>query len=166
MKAVTHRIQPARPLQRLLQGLLLAALTILAVPASAESGATAPAIKVFRSPDCSCCHRWIEHLRDNGFEVRDNERSDLAAIKQQFGVPRQLASCHTAKVGDYIIEGHVPASDIRRLLKQRPPVSGLSVPNMPIGSPGMEMGTRRDAYDVLTFDSVGNHARFNHYPAH
>lgn len=160
-----HRIQPDSPFQRLLLGLLLAALTVLAPPAIAESGATAPAIEVFRSPDCSCCHRWIEHLRESGFKVRDNERNDLATIKQQLGVPRQLASCHTAKVDDYVIEGHVPAADIRQLLKERPAVSGLSVPNMPIGSPGMEMGTHRDAYDVLTFDTAGNHARFNHYPA-
>ncbi|MCS3903056.1 hypothetical protein J2T55_001073 [Methylohalomonas lacus] len=157
--------QTASLFQRLLPGLLLVALSILTPPAVAESDASAPTLEVFRSPDCSCCHRWIEHLRDNGFEVRDNKRSDLAVIKQQLGVPKQLASCHTAKVGNYVIEGHVPANDIRRLLDQRPAVSGLSVPNMPIGSPGMEMGTRRDAYDVLTFDSAGNLDHFNHYPA-
>lgn len=122
-------------------------------------------IKVYRDPDCSCCHRWIEHLRRNGYQVEDHKTGRLNLIKQELNIPSRLASCHTATVDGYIIEGHVPASDIRRLLNERPNIHGLSVPGMPIGSPGMEMGDRSDAYSVIGFDADQQTSVFQHYPA-
>jgi hypothetical protein len=107
-------------------------------------------IVVYKSPTCGCCKAWVDHLEENGFTVEVHDRYDMPLIKQQMGVPRNLQSCHTAQVGDYVIEGHVPASEIARLIAEKPAVKGLTVPGMPMGSPGME-GPRNDPYDVLTF---------------
>ncbi len=109
-------------------------------------------VDVFRDPSCGCCGRWVEHLRQNGFAVNVAEAADMQSIKRAFGVPAELASCHTAKVGGYVIEGHVPASAIKRLLVERPQARGLTVPGMPAGSPGME-GAAPVAYDVILFES-------------
>lgn len=125
---------------------------------------TRQSITVYRTPDCSCCHRWIEHLRDHGFRVDDQLTNRLPGLKRELGVPENLASCHTAVVADYVIEGHVPAMDIRRLLRDRPGIHGLSVPGMPVGSPGMESGDRQDAYHVMEFDSRGYSKSYNYYP--
>jgi hypothetical protein len=131
--------------------------------AAPEGGATnlaqAPEMTVYKSPTCGCCKRWIEHMRAAGFAVEavDVEGEDLTAVKQRYGVVRELSSCHTAIVGDYVIEGHVPAEDVVRLLKERPEISGLTVPGMPVGTPGMEMpGREADRYEVLAFDGQGN----------
>ena len=105
----------------------------------------------------------MAHLEENGFTVKDKFAMNLAAIKDQVGIPRNMTSCHTAFVGDYIIEGHVPAQDIKRLLLEKPAVNGLSVPKMPIGSPGMEVGDRRDPYTVFTFEQDGKLGVFNRY---
>lgn len=105
-------------------------------------------VTVYKTPDCGCCTDWVGHLRGNGFEVTVFSVKDLEQVKKELGVPLHLSSCHTAKVGGYVIEGHVPAADIKRLLKERPRISGLIVPRMPIGSPGME-GPTADDYDVL-----------------
>ena len=108
-------------------------------------------VEVFKSPTCGCCTAWVAHMREAGFNVtpRDVDQGVLWSLKTQAGIPRDLASCHTAFAGDYVIEGHVPAPDIARLFAERPDAIGLSVPGMPIGSPGMEMGDRREAYDTL-----------------
>ena len=98
----------------------------------------AESVTVFKSPYCGCCEKWVEHLRKNGFQVTTKDVSDVPATRRQLGMPDQYGSCHTAKVGNYIVEGHVPASDIQRLLKERPTALGLAVPSMPPGSPGME----------------------------
>lgn len=119
-------------------------------------------ITVYKSPTCGCCGKWVQHLQDNGFQVEAINRNDMNSIKSQAGVPRQLASCHTATIGGYVIEGHVPAADIKRLLKERPAVTGLTVPGMPMGSPGME-GPRQDRYNVLTFDKDGNSKVFSRH---
>jgi len=119
-------------------------------------------ITVYKSPTCGCCSKWVRHLQDNGFEVEAINRSDMNSVKSNAGIPRQLASCHTAIIGGYVIEGHVPAADIKRLLKERPAVVGLTVPGMPMGSPGME-GARQDKYNVLTFDKAGNSTVFSRY---
>ena len=111
-------------------------------------------VKVYKTPTCGCCSRWVEHLEANGFSVETQELPDLTTLKRSNGIPRALSSCHTAFVHGYVIEGHVPAQDIERLLKQRPAVAGLTVPGMPIGSPGME-GPNPKRYEVLTFDSGG-----------
>ncbi len=116
-----------------------------------------PVMMVYKSPTCGCCSKWVDHLRAAGMEVKTTDSDDMGSIKERFGVPGKLSSCHTAVVGGYIIEGHVPFEDIQRLLKERPDAAGLSVPAMPIGSPGMEVeGRPADKYNVLLFDANGN----------
>jgi hypothetical protein len=109
-------------------------------PQATETLAAAfPLITVHKTPSCGCCSKWVEHLRDSGFEVTAEDHSSLAGIKQQLAVPQPLRSCHTATVDGYVIEGHVPAEDLQRLLRERPTqIAGLAVPGMPLGSPGME----------------------------
>ncbi len=136
--------------------ILLAGLASAALPlAVARAESATPGVTVYKSPTCGCCGKWIDHLRANGFQVTARDVADVDAYKQQYGVPRHLASCHTAVVEGYVIEGHVPADVVRRLLAERPKVRGLSVPGMPIGSPGMEQGARKDPYDVVAFDRAG-----------
>lgn len=106
-------------------------------------------IRVVRSPDCGCCGAWIAHLEENGFTVENVLSTDVEATKDQYAIPTNLRSCHTGVIAGYVIEGHVPAADIIRLLEERPDAAGLAVPGMPLGSPGMEMGDRTDAYDVI-----------------
>ncbi|UCE84973.1 MAG: DUF411 domain-containing protein [Deltaproteobacteria bacterium] len=120
---------------------------------AARSGERAE-VTVYKSPTCSCCDKWISHLERNGFSVVAHEMKDVAPVKQKNGLPAPLASCHTALVDGYVVEGHVPASDIARLLESRPPVAGLAVPGMPIGSPGME-GPNPVTYRVYSFDAQG-----------
>lgn len=111
---------------------------------------------VYKTPTCGCCQAWVDHLTASGFRVTTVDRQDLAPIKAEHGVGEHLASCHTALIGGYVVEGHVPAADIVRLLKERPAVAGIAVPGMPSGSPGMEMpGVPADRYDVLSFDRTG-----------
>jgi hypothetical protein len=119
---------------------------------SAQS--SAPNVTVYKDPSCGCCAKWVEHLKQNGFATTVVESKQLDDIKTKNRVPRQARSCHTALVNGYAIEGHVPASDVQRLLKERPAgIVGLAVPGMPIGSPGMEVpGQRVQAFDVLAFD--------------
>ena len=112
-------------------------------------------IHVYKSPTCGCCTDWVDHLKENGFKVEVTETNNLNPIKIDAGLTPSLASCHTACVGDYVIEGHVPANDIHRLIAQAPKAKGLSVPGMPAGSPGMEVGGRKDHYQVLMFNDSG-----------
>ncbi|SDC01148.1 Uncharacterized conserved protein [Ruegeria marina] len=111
----------------------------------------APRIVVYKSPTCGCCSAWVEHMESAGFVVdaRDVDQDSLNALKQQSGITPDLISCHTALVDGYVLEGHVPAGDVERLLTERPQALGLSVPGMPIGSPGMEMGNQRETFDTL-----------------
>jgi hypothetical protein len=137
-----------------------AALALSPAGASAQSS---PRITVTKDPTCGCCSGWVDHLRASGFTVAVVESADLARVKARLGIPEDLASCHTAEVGGYAVEGHVPASAITRLLKERPPAKGLAVPGMPIGSPGMEMqGTPSEEYAVVLFGPSGRstYARF------
>ncbi|MGM0450190.1 MAG: DUF411 domain-containing protein [Pseudomonadota bacterium] len=123
-------------------------------------------LTVFASPTCGCCGDWIEHMREEGFETEKREVSNINRVKKEAGLPRSLASCHTAFIGGYLIEGHVPASDVKRLLREQPSAAGLSVPRMPVGSPGMEMeGEGRDEFDVILFQDNGDQEVFEHYPA-
>lgn len=124
-------------------------LLLSACAPRAQSGQ--PLVEVWKSPTCQCCSKWVEHLRQSGFNVTVHNESAMNPLKAQLGVPQNLASCHTAKVAGYVIEGHVPAQDIRKLLSDKPKVLGLAVPGMPIGSPGMEQGDRKDAYETLAF---------------
>ncbi|MEH1855321.1 MAG: DUF411 domain-containing protein [Nostoc sp.] len=120
---------------------------------------------VYHSPDCNCCGGWIDHLKAQGFKITDFSTSDIETVKQKYNVPDNLSSCHTAIVNGYVIEGHVPADDIKRLLQEKPNVIGLSVPQMPVGTPGMEMGNRKDPFSVLSFDRQDSVALFNKYHA-
>ena len=116
-------------------------------------------VTVYKTPTCGCCKKWVSHPEDNGFEVESVDLSDLSMVKRMSGVKPQHASCHTALVDGYVVEGHVPAGDIKRLLNERPAVKGLVLPGMPAGSPGME-GSHRISYDVLTIDKDGKTAVF------
>lgn len=113
--------------------------------------AVAPVVHVYKGASCTCCTAWEAHLRDAGFQVESHSQRDMRPVKTRLRIPANLQSCHTASVGGYVIEGHVPAADIVRLLEARPEARGLAVPGMPMGSPGMEQGDRRDAYDVVLF---------------
>lgn len=116
-------------------------------------------VTVYKSPTCGCCALWADHLAEAGFRVRVEDRVEMVPVKQEHGVPLDLASCHTAVVDGYVVEGHVPAADLARLLRERPDVAGLAVPGMPMGSPGME-GPREDAYEVVAFDGDGGREVF------
>lgn len=118
-----------------LHSLLLVVTVLGSGSALAQSTAT---VEVFKSPSCGCCGKWVEHLRQNGFQVQTHDVNDVPAARKKLGMPDQLGSCHTARIGGYVVEGHVPASDIQRLLKEKPKALGLAVPSMPPGSPGME----------------------------
>lgn len=137
-------------------GVLATATALVAVTAViATTSRTADAtITVYKSPTCGCCSKWVDHLRAAGFDVETSDVDNLGPVKAHFGVGRELASCHTAVIGDYVIEGHVPADVIGRLLAERPAVKGLAVPGMPVGSPGME-GSYREPYSILAFDERG-----------
>ena len=128
-----------------------------------QSPVQAEEVVVYKSPSCGCCKAWVSHLKENGFNVTVHDQYDMQPIKRQMGVPQRLQSCHTAQVGSYVIEGHVPAADIVRLLREKLAVKGLTAPGMPMGSPGME-GTRKDPYEVLAFQPDGRtsvYARHN-----
>ncbi len=144
--------------------LLAASAIVLAPPVLAEDDLS---IHVVKDPGCPCCNAWIGYLRDNGFAVSFEERSieELAAFKRQQGIPDALVSCHTATVGGYTIEGHVPAADIRRLLAEAPDAIGLTVPGMPYGSPGMGPETEREAYEVILIQLDGRATTFSRYEA-
>lgn len=138
------------------------ALVALAVALAPAAALAAGEITVYKSPTCGCCSKWVDHLKANGFDVRAVDVGDLNGIKARYGVQRHLASCHTAVVDGYVVEGHVPAEAIKRLLRQRPAVKGLAVPGMPVGSPGME-GPNPERYDVVTFDAAGRQEVFMRY---
>ena len=119
------------------------------------NAAVAADITVYKSPSCGCCFGWVNHMRQNGHRVKAINRDDLEGIKRMAGVPEQLQSCHTAIVDGYVIEGHVPASDIEKLLAERPKAKGLAVPGMPGGSPGME-GAAAERYNTILFKNDGS----------
>ncbi len=132
-------------------GIILAAL-----PVAAWSRPTKAArLTVYKSPSCGCCGAWVEHLKASGFAPTVKNMDDVGPVATKLGVPTELRSCHTATIGGYFIEGHVPAADIRRLLRERPRARGLSVPGMPMGSPGMEQGNRKQPYNTMIIDQRG-----------
>ncbi len=122
-------------------------------------------IVVNRSPSCGCCGKWLEHLKSNHFNVVDKMLDNVQSIKDQYGVTPELASCHTALIDGYVVEGHVPADDIKKVLATKPKIVGIAAPGMPMGSPGMEMGTKKDAYQVVSFDKDKNTQVFSQYGA-
>jgi hypothetical protein len=135
---------------------LLPGLGLLAALAAGPVLAAGDEVTLHKDPGCGCCGQWAEHMRANGFTVKEIDTNAMAEVKRAAGVPQALGSCHTARVGGYVIEGHVPAADVRRLLAERPKVVGLAAPGMPMGSPGMEGPYPSDRYDVVSFDADGN----------
>lgn len=129
---------------------------------SAGAAESLPAIAVYKSPTCGCCAKWVEHLKRAGFPVEARNVADVSAARERLGMPSQYASCHSAKVGHYAVEGHVPAEDIKRLLRDRPAAIGLAVPAMPPGSPGME-SIKPMPYDTLLVDNNGTHRIFSRH---
>lgn len=144
-----------RVLARCAGVVLVASLVSASAPSRQVNPGVAESVTVFKDPNCGCCKEWVEHLRKHAFKVAVRDTSDMSGAKRTGRVPEQLHSCHTAFVGGYVVEGHVPAADIQRLLKERPKVAGIAVGGMPAGSPGMEMGGRRDPYDVVAFTRDG-----------
>lgn len=140
-------------------------LAVLGVGAYFQFGTSTdlPTLTVYKSPSCNCCAKWITHMRENGFPVEIKSRFNVKPVKKQVGVPSKLAACHTAVVDDYVVEGHVPAKDVKQLLRKKPDVRGLSVPGMPVGSPGMERGDRVEPYEVVTFTPAGDTTVFARY---
>jgi hypothetical protein len=132
-------------------------LASLPAQAAVVADSAAPVITVYKSPTCGCCKGWVEHVKAAGYKVDVHDVADVTPVKDDAGVPADARSCHTAIVGGYALEGHVPASDIARLLKERPAIAGLTVPGMPVGSPGMEVpGQPADKYDVMAFKAGGS----------
>jgi hypothetical protein len=152
-----------------------AAVFVVAATSSARDGdasavarqvAAKTVIQVYKSPTCGCCKAWVDHIRAAGFqaEVFDVTDADLQVRKAKLGVGPKLASCHTAVVNGYVVEGHVPAADIERMLREKPAIAGLAAPGMPVGSPGMEMpGGQADRYDVVAFTKAGTTRVFAHH---
>jgi len=123
-------------------------------------------ITVYRSPTCGCCEKWMAHMSKQGFVIKDMPTDDMAALKAKLGLPEYLASCHTAVVDGELVEGHVPAGDVKKLLtdaKASANAAGLAAPGMPAGSPGMEMGGKKDKFAVIVFDKEGNADKFHEY---
>lgn len=146
---------------------VIAAIVAASAPALVPAPATPHAsveVTVFKSPTCGCCNAWVDHLRKHAqgtaFTVIARDTSDMAGVKGMAGVPAKLHSCHTAFVNGYVVEGHVPAADIQRMLKDKPKIAGIAVAGMPAGSPGMEAGSRKDPYDVVAFRRDGSTSVF------
>ncbi|MDY6783363.1 MAG: DUF411 domain-containing protein [Cyanobacteriota bacterium] len=123
-------------------------------------------VTAYRSPSCGCCGEWIKHLEKHGFKITDTKTDEMTAIKEKYNVPQDLASCHTAVVNGYVVEGHIPADDIKRLVKQKPDIAGIAVPGMPLGSPGMEAGERKESFAVLAFNRDGKFEVFKEYESY
>ena len=146
---------------------LAAAMPLLAagaLPFAVKAASPTP-VEVWKDPNCGCCQDWVDHMQANGFAVKVHDTGNNA-VRARLGLPQKLGSCHTALVGGYLVEGHVPASDVRALLKQKPKALGLAVPGMPVGSPGMDgavYGDRRDPYDVLLVARDGSTRVFKQY---
>lgn len=148
----------------------VAAMLVLVLQAMVSSGpavaqvnaAPGTLITVYKSSACGCCGAWVEHLRKSGFRVIAHDVADVTSYREKLGIPQALGSCHSAAVAGYAIEGHVPAADIRRLLRERPKARGIAVPAMPLGSPGME-GSRKDPYETLLFQRDGSYVVFERH---
>lgn len=140
---------------------IIAAFSVLVMCQSMN--AADPKLEVYKTSTCGCCSKWVDHMKANGFDVQVTEVPSTAEYRRKYGVPDNLRSCHTAVVNGYAVEGHVPAADVLRLLKEKPKGKGLAVPGMPIGSPGMEQGPGRQPYSVLLFDEKGEYSEFQKY---
>jgi len=133
---------------------LVALLTLALLGAGSAAASAAEVVDVYKSPNCGCCGKWIDHMKDAGFEVRTHNVIDVPLARKTLGMPERFGSCHTAKVGGYVVEGHVPAADVQRLLKEKPKAVGIAVPSMPPGSPGME-SAKPVPYNTLLVQAGG-----------
>lgn len=166
------------PLHRMVSLLLVAASAFIVTACDAATPPSTPGkqvvghaadttqvVQVHKDAYCGCCNGWIEHMRAAGFTVMAHDSADMAAVKQRLGIPLAQASCHTAEVGGYVLEGHVPAADVQRLLREKPAARGLVLPGMPIGSPGMESPDgRRDAFTVALLGKDGSLQPYSRHP--
>lgn len=134
-------------------------IIVLSLFAGINLAQAAERVEVFKSPYCGCCGKWVEHMRKAGFDVVTKDVNDVPAARKAAGMPERFGSCHTAKVGGYVVEGHVPAADVQRLLKEKPKAVGLAAPGMPQGSPGMETN-RPQPYDTLLVQADGSYKVF------
>ena len=141
----------------------LAGAAALSQPFGVSAAPPKDRVTVWKTPNCGCCKEWVSHLRSNGFEVVTIDVNDTAPMRQKLGLADKFGSCHTGLLGTYVLEGHVPAKEMRRLLREKPQALGLAVPGMPTGSPGMEMGSTRDAYDVLLILKDGSSSVYQSY---
>ncbi|WP_428418598.1 DUF411 domain-containing protein [Methylibium sp.] len=141
--------------------LAAAAAAALSLPAAAKEAL--PQVQVFKNPSCGCCGAWVEHMKAAGFVVNVTEVDDTSVARKRHGLPDRFGSCHTAIVAGYVVESHVPANDVKKLLAMKPVAIGLAVPGMPVGSPGMEMGSRKDRYQVLLVAQDGRERVFSTY---
>ena len=143
-------------------GAAVAAVATLPRFAAAARAAPLPPMTVYKSASCGCCHNWVEHARSSGFTVKTIDTEELPSVKRDLGVPASLHSCHTVVVGNYLVEGHVPAADVKRMLTEKPAIRGIAVPGMPIGAPGMEQGpvSGYQRYEVLAFTAQGRTSVF------
>ena len=121
---------------------------------------------VYRSPSCGCCGVWVEHAQKHGFKIKDIKTEEMEALKQKYNIPTELASCHTAIIDGYVMEGHIPADDIKRFLQEKPQIVGLAVPGMPIGTPGMEARDIKQPFQVLAFNNEGQVEVFREYKSY
>lgn len=141
------------------------AATEHAAPAKNAAATTGqPEVVVYKNASCGCCKLWVEHMQNHGFPVKTVDVDDLGPVKERVGTPHGMGSCHTAEVGGYFIEGHVPAADVQRLLAEKPKAKGLAAPGMPIGSPGMEQGDRVEPYQVMLIREDGGAEVYASYP--
>jgi hypothetical protein len=150
-------VNPVR--MKIYGGAVVAAMALTGVVVMAQAKASTPTMVVYKTPTCGCCGKWISHLEAAGFKVETQNREDLAPVRQQHKIPAAVQSCHFALVGAYIVEGHVPAADVKKLLATKPAVKGIGVPGMPMGSPGMESPTPQK-YDTLAFTAEGKTSVF------
>lgn len=141
------------------------AASVLSQPLLALARSEADPITVWKHPDCGCCKEWVAHLQQNGFRVMAHDVKETTPIRSRLGMPAKFGSCHTAQLGPYVVEGHVPAREIKRLLRERLQAVGLAVPGMPVGSPGMEVDDSQDAYDVLLVMADGKSRVYQSYPS-
>lgn len=137
-------------------------LILLLFASNGQAAEQKPVVEVYKSPTCGCCKKWMEHLERAGFEVKAHDVADVGAARKRLGMPERLGACHTAKVGGYLVEGHVPAADIAKLLRQKPAALGIAVPGMPHGSPGME-SPNPQPYDTLLVRKDGSTQVFSHH---
>lgn len=141
---------------------LQAWIATISLAAAAFAAHAADTVDVFKSPYCGCCGNWVEYLKRNGFEVKVQDVEDVSAVRKQLGMPQKYAACHTARIGGYVVEGHVPAEDIKKLLADKPQAVGIAVPSMPPGSPGMP-SEKPVAYDTLLVQRDGNYKIYSHH---